>query len=35
VIPEWNMVIVRLGLDGNAKDKVWNDFLAKVGEALQ
>ncbi|MBP9901136.1 MAG: serine hydrolase [Verrucomicrobiota bacterium] len=35
IIPEWNMVIVRLGLDGNAKDKVWSDFLAKVGEALQ
>jgi CubicO group peptidase (beta-lactamase class C family) len=35
VIPEWNMVIVRLGLDGKAKDKIWSDFLAKVGEALQ
>ncbi len=35
VIPEWNMVIVRLGLDGSAKDKVWSDFLAKVGEALK
>lgn len=34
VIPEWNMVIVRLGLDGSAKDKVWSDFLAKVGEAI-
>ena len=34
VIPEWNMVIVRLGLDGNARDRVWSDFLAKVGEAL-
>jgi len=35
VIPEWNMVIVRLGLDGNSKDKVWSDFLAKVGEAIR
>jgi hypothetical protein len=35
VIPEWNMVVVRLGLDGNAPDKVWNDFLAKVGEAIE
>lgn len=35
VIPEWNMVIVRLGLDGSAKDQVWSDFLAKVGEALK
>lgn len=34
VIPEWDMVIVRLGLDGQAKDAVWNEFLAKVGEAL-
>jgi len=35
VIPEWNMVIVRLGLDGAAGDRVWNDFLAKVGEAVK
>ncbi len=28
------MVIVRLGLDGQAKDEVWDRFLAKVGEAL-
>jgi CubicO group peptidase (beta-lactamase class C family) len=34
VIPEWNMVIVRLGLDGRAPDKVWNDFLTRIGEAL-
>lgn len=34
IIPEWNMVIVRLGLDGSAGDRVWNNFLAKVGEAL-
>jgi len=34
VIPEWNMVIVRLGLDGSAGDRVWSDFLAKVGEAI-
>ena len=35
VIPEWNMVIVRLGLDGSAGDKVWSEFLAKVGEAVR
>lgn len=35
VIPEWDMVIVRLGLDGKAKDEVWNGFLAKVGESLK
>jgi CubicO group peptidase (beta-lactamase class C family) len=34
VIPEWSMVIVRLGLDGQAKDEVWDKFLSKVGEAL-
>lgn len=34
IIPEWNMVIVRLGLDGSAGDRVWNAFLAKVGESL-
>jgi CubicO group peptidase (beta-lactamase class C family) len=34
VIPEWDMVIVRLGLDGKAPDQVWNDFLAKIGESL-
>jgi CubicO group peptidase (beta-lactamase class C family) len=35
VIPEWDMVIVRLGLDGKAKDEVWDGFLAKVGESLK
>ena len=34
VIPEWDMVIVRLGLDGKAKDEVWNGFLAKVGASI-
>ena len=34
VIPEWDMVIVRLGLDGSAGDRVWSDFLAKVGAAV-
>ena len=34
VIPEWDMVIVRLGLDGKAKDEVWNGFLAKIAESL-
>ena len=35
VIPEWDMVIVRLGLGGRAKDEVWNGFLAKVSESLK
>ena len=38
VIPEWSMVIVRLGLDegadGAITDAVYNSFLRKVGEAI-
>jgi len=37
VLPEWNMVIVRLGLDqkdGKISDEVWSRFLGKVGEAI-
>jgi CubicO group peptidase (beta-lactamase class C family) len=34
VIPEWNIVIVRLGLDGRADDDVWNSFLTQVGIAI-
>jgi CubicO group peptidase (beta-lactamase class C family) len=34
VIPEWSMVIVRLGLDGRAKDEVWNGFLTQVAAAV-
>ena len=36
VIPDWNMVIVRLGLDerdGKIPDSVWSEFLRLVGEA--
>jgi CubicO group peptidase (beta-lactamase class C family) len=35
IIPDWNMVIVRLGLDGSAGDRVWSAFLEKVGQALE
>jgi CubicO group peptidase (beta-lactamase class C family) len=38
VIPEWNMVIVRLGLDQQEKaigDSVYNNFLQKVFLAIQ
>jgi CubicO group peptidase (beta-lactamase class C family) len=35
VIPEWDMVITRLGLDGSAGDKVWNNFLVKISEAIK
>jgi CubicO group peptidase (beta-lactamase class C family) len=37
VIPQWNMVIVRLGLDQKdvkISDEVWNTFLGRVGESL-
>lgn len=33
VIPEWDMVIVRLGLDGAIDDEKWNNFIKMVGEA--
>jgi hypothetical protein len=34
VIPEWDMIIVRLGLDGQAKDEVWSAFLRGLREAV-
>jgi len=37
VIPEWNMVIVRLGLDQtefNITDKIYGTFLQKIGQAI-
>jgi CubicO group peptidase (beta-lactamase class C family) len=37
VIPEWNMVIVRLGLDENKlpiTDTVYSNFIEKVGQAI-
>jgi len=37
VIPEWDMVIVRLGLDQtefNITDKIYGTFLQKVGQAI-
>jgi CubicO group peptidase (beta-lactamase class C family) len=34
VIPEWQMVVVRLGLDGQAKDEVWNRFLMGVSKSI-
>jgi CubicO group peptidase (beta-lactamase class C family) len=38
VIPEWNMVIVRLGLDQSQfpiTDAIYSTFLQKVGQAIQ
>jgi len=34
VIPEWNMVIVRLGVDGNIPDSKWDLFLKMVSESI-
>ena len=35
VIPEWDMVIVRLGLAGNAPDSVWNGYLRWISKAIR
>jgi CubicO group peptidase (beta-lactamase class C family) len=35
VIPEWKMVIVRLGLDGNVPDEVWSTFFSKLAAAIE
>lgn len=37
IVPEWNMVFVRMGTDGNppeGKHVVWNEFLRKFAMAL-
>jgi CubicO group peptidase (beta-lactamase class C family) len=37
VVPEWNMVIVRLGLDQSQvplTDQIYSEFLRRIGEAL-
>ena len=37
VIPAWDMVIVRMGVDGNptaGKPAVWNEFLKRLSEAM-
>jgi hypothetical protein len=34
IIPEWEIVVVRLGLDGNIDDEIWGKFLEMLGEAL-
>ena len=36
VIPEWHMVVVRMGTEGRPEgvDQVWSRFFAKMGEAL-
>jgi CubicO group peptidase (beta-lactamase class C family) len=38
VIPEWNMVIVRMGTDGNpamGKPQAWNGFFAKLSKSMK
>jgi CubicO group peptidase (beta-lactamase class C family) len=38
LIPEWNMVIVRMGDDQNppeGKHVVWNEFLKQIGESIK
>jgi hypothetical protein len=38
VIPEWNMVVVRLGLDQNDRaisDSIYNTFLSMIGKAIE
>ena len=37
VIPEWSMVIVRMGTDGNPpedKHVIWNEFLKRLGKGV-
>ncbi len=38
IIPEWNMVIVRLGLDQNevqmSNGRTYSEFLRRIGAAL-
>jgi CubicO group peptidase (beta-lactamase class C family) len=34
VIPEWEIVVARLGLDGNIGDEIWGKFLKMLGKAF-
>jgi CubicO group peptidase (beta-lactamase class C family) len=37
IIPDWNMVIIRMGDDQNppeGKHVIWNEFLKKIGDSL-
>jgi CubicO group peptidase (beta-lactamase class C family) len=34
VVPEWDLVLVRLGTDGNIDRKVWGTFFEKLGAAI-
>jgi len=35
VIPEWNMVVVRMGTDGNVDRLVWSGFFEKLSPAIR
>jgi CubicO group peptidase (beta-lactamase class C family) len=35
VLPAWQMVVARTGLDGSVDDAVWNRFLGELGKAVQ
>ena len=35
IVPEWDMVIVRLGTDGNVQDAVWDAFFQDLTAALK
>lgn len=34
VVPEWEIVIARLGLDGHITDEIWDNFLKMIEETL-
>jgi hypothetical protein len=34
VIPEWDMVVVRLGVDGNISDDAWDGFFQRLSEGV-
>ena len=34
VIPEWRMVVVRLGTDGNVPDGVWDAFFKHLSPGV-
>ena len=36
IIPEWNMVIVRMGVKGapQGANNIWNEFLRMIGKAI-
>ena len=35
VVPEWGMVIVRLGLDGNIPDDAWDGFFGRLARGVR